>query len=129
MTVYDDCYNSAPNSLEASLDVLSKMNGRKVAVLGDMLELGEMSAKLHENCGRSLIKTDRAYLYGDFAEDYYRGALAAGAKKENISVFSDKNELAKALVGNTEKGDVILFKASRGMHAEDIIRYFTENYR
>lgn len=129
VTVYDDCYNSAPNSLEASLDVLSKMNGRKVAVLGDMLELGEMSAKLHENCGKSLIKTDRAYLYGDFAEDYYRGALSAGAKKENISVFSDKNELAKALVGNTEKGDVILFKASRGMHAEDIIRYFTENYR
>ena len=129
VTIYDDCYNSAPNSLEASLDVLSKMNGRKIAVLGDMLELGEMSEKLHENCGKSLIKTDKAYLYGEFAESFLRGALLAGAKKENVSVFTDKTELAKQLTANTKSGDVILFKASRGMHAEDIIRYFTENYR
>ena len=94
-----------------------------------MLELGEMSAKLHEDCGKSLIKTDKAYLYGEFAESFLRGALLAGVKKENVSVFTDKAELAKTLTENTKNGDVILFKASRGMHAEDIIRYFTENYR
>lgn len=129
VTVYDDCYNSAPNSLEASLEVLKKMKGRKVAVLGDMLELGDMSETLHEKCGEKLADVDMAYLYGNMAESYLRGALRAGAEKEKVSVFADKKELAASLTENTEEGDVILFKASRGMHAEDVIKYFTENYR
>lgn len=128
VTVYDDCYNSAPNSLKASIDTLSKMKGRKVAVLGDMLELGEMSEALHERAGEELSEIDIIYLYGDYAESFASGAVKGGVDKKNIMVFNDKKELARTLIKNTRAGDVILFKASRGMKAEDIIKDFSENY-
>lgn len=129
VTIYDDCYNSAPNSLKASLDVLRKLQGRKIAVLGDMLELGDMSEVLHERAGEELSGIDNIYLYGNYAENFAAGALKSGVKKENIFIFSDKNELSKNLIENTNSGDIILFKASRGMKAETIIKEFLEKYR
>ena len=104
------------------------MKGRKVAVLGDMLELGEMSEALHERAGEELSELDIIYLYGDYAESFASGAVKGGVDKKNIMVFNDKKELARTLIKNTRAGDVILFKASRGMKAEDIIKDFSENY-
>lgn len=129
VTVYDDCYNSAPNSLEASLDVLKGFGGRKIAVLGDMLELGEDSASLHRIAGKALGGIDKIYLYGSYAKYFAEGAVMSGVKADNIFIFSDAESLAAELIKKTEKDDVILFKASRGMHAEKIIAEFSENYR
>lgn len=129
VTIYDDCYNSAPDSVKASLSVLRNIQGRKIAVLGDMLELGEMSEILHERAGESLYGVDYVYLYGKFAESFATGAVKAGVERKKIFIFDEKPELSKALLNDAKSGDVILFKASRGMHAEEIIKDFTDNYR
>ncbi len=123
-TVIIDCYNASPDSMKASLSVLSKMNceGRKIAVLGDMLELGEASEKLHRLVGKyaAEYKPDMLYCYGDDAS-----YICAEASKYGLAgAFfhkEDKELMAETIKDNLESGDVILFKASRGMKLEEVI--------
>ena len=120
ITVILDCYNASPTSMESSLSVLGGMecSGRKCAVLGDMLELGRMSAELHAGVAEYVMKNaDCAFLYG--AEmAHCRERL----EREGFEVHhsTDKKVLTAELLSWLRPGDTVLFKGSRGMRMEEI---------
>lgn len=127
ITVIEDCYNASPDSQKAGLNSLCKIaKSRKIAVLGDMLELGYYSETAHRNVGEYAAEcnVDMLFTYGKESE-----FMADSAKKSGLkSVFSfiDKAELTKALYNELKLGDTVLFKASRGMKLEEI---FEELYK
>jgi len=114
--IIDDCYNSNPTSLASSLRSLSAAEGRKIAILGDMLELGENAEKLHYASGAyaSTMGVDAVLCCGVLSEEIARGAGPAG------HWFGSKEELISALNAFIKEGDTVLVKASRGMKFEDI---------
>ncbi len=124
-TVIIDCYNAAPDSIKASLAILSELTpmpgGRRIAVLGDMLELGSMSQKLHEEVGTYVIdsKTDILVCYG--SDSKYIAEKAKEIGNINSKYFSDKSEIVSYLKETIRKNDLLLFKASRGLKLEEII--------
>lgn len=126
-TIIADCYNASPDSMKAALTVLQEMpcKGRRVAVLGDMLELGEMSRQLHTLVGEMAAEceVDALFCYGK--ESFY---LAQRAAMRAVSVYhtEDPRELCRVIRQYLRPGDVVLFKASRGMHLEDCIAVIFE---
>lgn len=127
ITVIEDCYNASPDSQKAGLNSLLKIaKGRKIAVLGDMLELGSYSETAHRNVGEYAAKCeiDMLFTYGKESEFMADSAKKAGLKA--VFSFTDKSELTKALENELENGDTVLFKASRGMKLEEI---FQELYK
>ncbi len=127
ITVIEDCYNASPDSQKAGLNSLLKIaKGRKIAVLGDMLELGTYSETAHRNVGEyaAECEIDALYTYGKESEFMADSAEKAGLK--NVFSFTDKAELTKTLANELKSGDTVLFKASRGMKLEEI---FQELYK
>jgi UDP-N-acetylmuramoyl-tripeptide--D-alanyl-D-alanine ligase len=118
-----DCYNASPESMEASLKVLSENEGRKIAVLGDMLELGCLAQSAHEKVGEIAKKcgVDLLYTYGKVSYHIMQGAIKAGFPKENVINSIDAMQLANLLKDEVKAGDTVLFKASRRMKLEEII--------
>lgn len=121
--VIADCYNASPDSMVSALSVIKSVecNGRRIAVLGDMLELGETSDDLHRQVGR-LVKDydiDTLYCYGKEALYIKEGADEAGVS--NTIYTNNKDELATLLKRDLVKGDAVIFKASRGMKLEEVI--------
>ncbi|MGI6027797.1 MAG: UDP-N-acetylmuramoyl-tripeptide--D-alanyl-D-alanine ligase [Candidatus Heteroscillospira sp.] len=115
--VIDDCYNSNPNSLASALRSLALLPGRKVCVLGDMLELGKDSPALHRRVGELAAKTVQLVItHGEMAKYMYESAAATG----NALHFDEKQALLDALPGLIAPGDCVLVKASRGMRFEDV---------
>lgn len=116
--VISDYYNASPQSVEAALSGLSKKEGRKIAVLGDMLELGAYSQESHQKSGELAAEygVDILLLYG---KESYATYLAA---KDKISAFhfEEKEKLCEYLEGILEKGDYVLIKGSRGMKMETV---------
>ena len=112
--------------MQSALELLRFKNGRKIAVLGDMLELGALAKDLHKQVGTYLHGIDILVAYGTHNEDYECGALSAGVAKENIFKCENTAEVASVLKNIARKGDVLLFKASRGMRAEDALNMFFE---
>ncbi len=116
-----DCYNASPDSMQAGLNVLGNYlaDGRKIAVLGDMLELGDMSETLHSRVGEMVKNAgiDMLFCYGTASRKI---AEHAG---EKIQLFCTDNPetLTQKLRETVQEGDVLLFKASHGMHLENII--------
>ncbi len=128
ITFVEDCYNSSPDSVKAALSTLHDMgNGRKIAVLGDMLELGNISEKAHYESGMQAVKNniDIVYTYGEMSKKTVDAASENGL--ESAKGFDDKEELAKALIETIKPGDTVLFKASRGMALEDVINSLYEH--
>lgn len=119
MRVILDCYNASPTSMKSSLSVLKTMknDGRRIAVLGDMLELGEHSKDLHAGLAELSDCADFFFLYG--REMRY---CAKAMRERDIPVFHSENkeELTRNLLENVRGGDLILFKGSRGMKMEEI---------
>lgn len=131
--IINDTYNANPASMAAGLSTLAHMKGsQKIAVLGDMLELGEYSVSAHEELGRRAGKSALAFLLlvGSFAEHTASGAISAGMPHGKVYVFDDKNELLEWLK-NLEKNrglpqdSWLLVKASRGMGLETIVEGLT----
>ena len=121
ITVIEDCYNANPDSMRAALEMFREFpTARRFAVLGDMLELGETSESAHEEVGRLAAEANLAYLiaYGPASR---RMAVIAAAKGLKTMYADDPEEAAEMLLSRLEPGDTILFKASRGMHLEEII--------
>ena len=125
MTLIEDCYNASPTSMKASIDVLKGKPGRKVAVLGDMLELGENAAAYHRQVGEMLEGVSVLIAYGDHAQDYLEGAATAGVLQR--IPCKTPEDAAVNLKLAARKGDVVLFKASRSMHAERVIECFLQD--
>lgn len=130
VTFAEDCYNASPDSMKAALDTFKNMvvQGKKIAVLGDMLELGDDTVNLHTNVGRWVKqnKIDMLFASGTLAENYAKGAQQAGMPAQNIFYFKNKEELTKKLMETVKKGDALWFKASRGMEFETIINALYE---
>lgn len=122
MTIIKDCYNAGPESMEAALTVLGNKAGRRVAVLGDMLELGHCTQAEHYRVGRiAAEKANLVFAYGPNAERVISGCATGGMTREKAYAFSDQDKLIAALKRMTRPGDVILFKASRGIHLENVL--------
>lgn len=120
ITVILDCYNASPTSMESSLSVLGGMTvtGRKCAVLGDMLELGAMSAQLHAGVADYIMKNaDCAFLYGAEMAHCRERLEHAGFE---VYHSTDKAALTAQLLEWLRPGDAVLFKGSRGMRMEEI---------
>ena len=123
-TIINDAYNASLDSMESSLEILSKSNGkRKVAVLGSMLELGNYSSSLHTKVGEVVVKNniDLLITVGKDARYIKKGALLKGMKSENIVSFDHNDEVYSYLKNNIQTDDVILFKASNEMKLNEII--------
>lgn len=121
MTLIDDCYNANPVSMKASIDVLSKAPGRKIAVLGDMGELGKEEKELHAQVGTYLSEKNIDYLFcaGELSREMAREAK--GNPRCTVEHFSSKEDLIPALLQEVKEGDTILVKASHFMEYPKII--------
>ena len=124
--IINDCYNANPGSMQAALETLALIGGRgkKIAVLGDMFELGKQSVKEHRQLGRlaAQARIDRLYLLGDQAGTVRRGALRAGMKAHQVTVGADHDDLATRLRQQVKRGDWLLIKGSRGMKMEKVLQ-------
>ncbi len=123
ITLIDDSYNANPGSMKAALETLRELKGnrRGIAVLGDMLELGEFSVSAHEEIGRVAAScVDKIYVTGEMSDPVARGALNAGMPSASIVKASDHKELLEDLVAELDDGDHVLVKGSRGMKMETI---------
>ncbi len=121
-TVIKDCYNAGPESMAAALTVLGNRSGRRIAVLGDMLELGMCAAAEHYRIGRiAAEKADMVFAYGPNSDRVVSGALTGGMPNARVDAFTDRDALAAALKRIVKPGDVLLFKGSHGMHMELVL--------
>ena len=126
-TIIKDCYNAGPESMAAALSVLGNRPGRRIAVLGDMLELGDAAWAEHYKIGRiAAEKADLVFAYGPHAKRVISGTLTGGMPETMGRAFEDRDELVQALKRAAKPGDVLLFKASHGMHLELILDRFLE---
>jgi UDP-N-acetylmuramoyl-tripeptide--D-alanyl-D-alanine ligase len=122
--IINDAYNASPTSMKAAIQLVSELEGfdNKMLVLGDMLELGDNEEEFHLEIGR-MIDPDQIqhlYTFGKLAEFIAKGALERFSP-ENVHSFQNKKELSAELKNQTKSGDLILFKASRGMALEEVI--------
>ena len=124
-TIIKDCYNAGPESMAAALNVLSRKEGRRIAVLGDMLELGDRTQAEHYRIGRiAAEKADLLFAYGPNAKRILSGAITGGMADGKALAFDDRDACASALRRAARPGDTLLFKGSRGMHMELILDAF-----
>jgi UDP-N-acetylmuramoyl-tripeptide--D-alanyl-D-alanine ligase len=141
VTFLNDGYNANPASMRSALEVLTDFGfrisdcglkkhnkpqsgaGQKIAVLGDMLELGSITPNAHEDVGRAaaVLGVDALFCFGPFAEHIRTGAIRAGMTEESARHFEDKSHLSKDLGHLLRTGDVVLIKGSRGMRMEEIL--------
>jgi UDP-N-acetylmuramoyl-tripeptide--D-alanyl-D-alanine ligase len=121
--VVDDCYNAGPASVVAALASLPELGGaRRIAVLGDMLELGSYEEAGHREVGRAAAEcADRVVAVGRLGRIIGEAATLAGA----AVAFAPDNAAAVALLDDLDEGDVVLVKGSRGAHMEEIVRAIT----
>jgi len=117
----DDTYNASPESMLAALNLLSELDGRKVAVLGDMLELGPYERSGHEMVGlRAAQVADVLLTLGERAHIFAEAARRAGMKKTSVIEFTDFDPLMDWLRTNLTKDDTVLIKGSHGLRMDRI---------
>ena len=149
-TLIDDCYNANPASMKAAIDLLTMADTEKVAILGDMFELGDGSRSFHEEIGAYAVRAgiDRIYCVGEESEYMYKAAIAACTQSERtvtefgakdlaaadseescakISYFPSREDLRQALQESPydylPKGSTVLVKASHGMKFSEIVEF------
>jgi UDP-N-acetylmuramoyl-tripeptide--D-alanyl-D-alanine ligase len=131
LTVFDDSWNSNPESCRAAVRVLAGLHGfeRRVLVLGDMLELGDLAAELHHRLGRDAARAgiDRLILVGELAGCAAAGALEGGLTPDAVTHFDDTEGACAAVPELVARGDAVLVKGSRRMHLEDVVTTLVEN--
>ncbi|KWX70445.1 UDP-N-acetylmuramoyl-tripeptide--D-alanyl-D-alanine ligase [Paenibacillus jilunlii] len=130
LTMLNDAYNASPTSMRAAIDVLQAMKcgGKRIAVLGDMLELGPDEALFHEEIGSYLdpAQTDLVFTFGPLSAHIARKAEERFGPGR-VFAFTDKRELTAALTGQIDPRDVVLFKASRGMRLEEVLHSLNDH--
>ena len=122
--ILDDTYNSSPKAAQAALETLAELPAkRKIAILGDMLELGKHTITAHREIGEMAAgkKIDLLITVGVRAKFFAEGATKTGFNKKQILSFGDSPEAARELEKIIEQGDLILIKGSQGMRMEKIV--------
>lgn len=130
VTVVEDCYNANPDSMKAAMKTLGAQKladgAQKIAVLGDMLELGAVAESSHYEIGKFAAENaDMIFCYGELSRLIAAGAWVNGMRTTAFH-FETKEELAKELRKTAKPGDMVWIKASRGMRFEDIAETFYE---
>ena len=129
-TVIKDCYNAGPESMAAALAVLAGKPGRRVAVLGDMLELGVCTQAEHYKIGRIAAEcADVVLAYGPNSSRVVSGAITGGMSDSLVGAYEDRDKLVSALKRLAKPGDVLLFKGSHGMHMDVVLEQFLHEDR
>jgi len=127
-TVLADYYNANPGSMQAALETLAglKTGKRTIAVLGDMLELGDTAASAHHAIGATAAKLgiDLLITVGELAKHIAEGAIAAGMARDRVFEAGTTSRAAALLTEHTRPGDTVLIKGSRGMKMEKILEEF-----
>ncbi len=119
--IIEDCYNAGPESMRAALKVLQGARGRRIAILGGMLELGDFAPQAHYEIGQAAAgAADILLAYGENSEEYVRGAKAAGM--DNARCFPTHEALTEALRETVRPQDTLLVKGSRGMKMERVLQ-------
>jgi UDP-N-acetylmuramoyl-tripeptide--D-alanyl-D-alanine ligase len=122
VTLVDDSYNASPRSVVAALDLLAGLPGRRAAILGEMLELGESSDEGHRVVGEAAARTlDWLVVVGDGAAGIAEGAVAAGMGLARVIRVRDAEAALESVVPRLRDGDVVLVKASRGIGLERVV--------
>jgi len=122
VTIIDDCYNANPVSMKAAIDLLAMADTRKVAILGDMFELGANENALHEEVGAYAAYRciDVICCVGNLSRHMYDGARNA-CKESQILYFKERDDMLAQLSAFLKDGDTVLVKASHGMHFEEVV--------
>ena len=133
VTLIDDSYNSSPAALLSALDVVATATGsaRKVAVLGEMLELGDQSPELHRQSGAAVAAAGIDLLIavgGAPASDLARAAVAAGMAERSVSYVPTSAEAATLALGRVRPGDLVLVKGSRGIATDVVVERLKEEF-
>ncbi|MFZ9751323.1 MAG: UDP-N-acetylmuramoyl-tripeptide--D-alanyl-D-alanine ligase [Candidatus Nanopelagicales bacterium] len=120
--VIDDSYNANPESVTAALTTLNQMecSGKRIAVLGEMAELGEQSIELHQEIGSSAANLDLLIGVGDFGKLIISGAIQGGMAPEVVCLVETKELAISKLKQELQSGDVVLIKASRSAGFDEI---------
>ena len=123
--IINDTYNASYDSMKAGLEYLHSVNGnKKIAILGDMLELGEYEKEMHEKVGEEVIKNEIDILItvGKASSNIVRKVIELGGIK-NIKIYECKNneEAIKFAKEELKEGDIAFVKASNGMHFDEIV--------
>ena len=127
VTLISDCYNAAPESMRGAIETLRdiSVSGKRIAVLGDMRELGDHSDDLHFELGRYISdKVDLLFTLGESGYLISKGATSAGMKEECVSSqtdIEDVSPIVEKIRSCLDRGDAILFKASRSLKLERLI--------
>ena len=125
VTIINDAYNANLDSMKAAIDYLGMINvKKKIAVLGDMLELGEFSKELHEKVGEIVYKNniDILITVGCTSKHIAKKAQSCGMNEKNIYTCENNNEAIELIKGLSKNGDAVLLKASNGMNFEQIFQ-------
>jgi UDP-N-acetylmuramoyl-tripeptide--D-alanyl-D-alanine ligase len=128
-TVVNDAYNANPRAMRESISTIMAMPaGRRILVLGDMLELGDYAREAHHSLGSFIgeMGADLLYVVGVFAGEVREGALEGGLKEEQVHCCTNTEEIAASLRTVLHSGDLLLVKGSRGMQMERVIRLLGE---
>jgi len=130
LRVIADCYNANPQSMAVALAVLERTGkGRRIAVLGDMLELGAAAAEAHRRVGRQAGEVaDLVLVKGQFCRDVALGARAAGLKPKAIVCAQETTAIVEKLVDTVQSGDTILVKGSRANRLEEVVQGLKADY-
>ena len=130
-TIIDDTYNASPDSMKASINVLCDMpcEGKRIAVLGDMLELGENSKEYHREIGRYIVgkPVDEVYVIGELSQCIMEEIKNSGSDKVKVYSFSDNEEAVMGLGMILQPSDLVLFKASNGMHFTELVEILRQS--
>ncbi len=129
MKLINDCYNASPDSVKAALGVLESIESkRKIAILGDMLELGDYSEDAHREVGRMVSRREIDFLItvGNDAENIGKEAIETGLPRKKVFTLANNEAAINLLDTLKQPGDTILVKGSRGMKMEEIVQYLQE---
>jgi UDP-N-acetylmuramoyl-tripeptide--D-alanyl-D-alanine ligase len=122
-TIIDDSYNSSPDAVIAALDVLSKKEGRKIAVLGDMMELGKYSSEEHRKIGKEAARiADLLITVGQRSKGTALEAVNGGLPKDKVQSFDTSEQAGAYIKPIIQSGDVILVKGSQSVRTEKVVK-------
>ncbi len=124
ITIIDDCYNANPTSVRASVNSLTKFEGRKVALIGDMKELGTNEKELHFDTGKFIFDKgiDKVVAVGELSKHLFDGA------NKNGYYFETVEQCIEHIADIIKKGDTVLVKASHSMHFEKIVEQLNNHF-
>jgi UDP-N-acetylmuramoyl-tripeptide--D-alanyl-D-alanine ligase len=131
ITIINDAYNASPKSVKAALDLLNQLPGeRKIAVLGDMLELGDYSIDAHREIGAYAVdKADYLIAIGELGTYTRESWISEKGHGPDSLWFNDKDDAAEYLSGFLKEGDVVLVKGSRSLGLETVVQSLTRRWR